>query len=243
MNTIFGQKKVISQKFLTNGTRVPATLVHVSPNVVLAVKTSEKHGYAAIQLGQGINRKPTKAEKGIIKGTQENVTPRFLREVRITDEANNEEYVVGGSVAVETVLKAGDIVNVAGISKGKGFAGGVKRHHFRGGPRTHGQSDRERAPGSIGQGTTPGRVYRGKKMAGKMGFERVTVRNLTVLDIEGEQVLLKGAIPGVPNSLIEITKVGERKNFVPIIKPVKEEIIPETVVEEVETETKEVQEK
>lgn len=233
MNTILGQKKIVSQKFQTDGTRIPVTLVRISPNPVMLVKTTDKHGYTAIQLGYGINKKPSKAELGIIKGTATTTVPRFLREVRLPDAT--PESMNGEMLTVEAVLKPGDIVDVTGTSKGKGFAGGVKRYHFRGGPRTHGQSDRERAPGSIGQTTTPGRVYKGKRMAGKMGHEQVTVRNLTVVDIEGEEILLKGVIPGITDALVKITKVGEKKHFVPIIKDEKP-----TIVEDVSTQADEV---
>lgn len=115
-------------------------------------------------------------------------------------------------------LKPGDVVQVRGTSKGKGFAGVVKRHHFKGGPRTHGQSDRERAPGSIGQTTTPGRVYRGKRMAGRMGSDRVTIKNLLVLDIARDIVTIKGLVPGARNNRLVITKTGEAKKFIPLYK-------------------------
>ena len=115
-------------------------------------------------------------------------------------------------------MQPGDIIDVTGISKGKGFAGGVKRFHFKGGPRTHGQSDRERAPGSIGQTTTPGRVYKGKRMAGKMGHETVTVKNLMIVDVLPDSILVKGVVPGIPDSLLVIKKVGEKKKFVPMLR-------------------------
>lgn len=117
---------------------------------------------------------------------------------------------------VSNVLKPGDVVDVRGVSKGKGFAGVVKRHHFKGGPRTHGQSDRERAPGSIGQTTTPGRVYRGKRMAGRMGQEKVTVKNLRIVDIRDDLIFLKGLVPGARNSVVSIKKKGEDKKFIPL---------------------------
>lgn len=108
-------------------------------------------------------------------------------------------------------LEPGDIVDVIGVSKGKGFAGVVKRHHFKGGPRTHGQSDRERAPGSIGQTTTPGRVYKGKRMAGRMGQNRVTIKNLRVVSVDGELLTVKGLVPGAAKSKVAIRKVREEE--------------------------------
>jgi len=123
-------------------------------------------------------------------------------------------------------LKSGDLVKVTGISKGKGFAGVVKRWHFKGGPKTHGQSDRQRSPGSIGQTTTPGRVYKGKKMAGRMGGRKTTLLGLTIVDInEKEKMLLvKGLVPGAKNSLLVIQKYAENKKFVPLMKPGETEI-------------------
>ena len=134
--------------------------------------------------------------------------PRFLREVRLDSEP---EFKVGDIISVSDVFKKGDVIAITGTSKGKGFAGVVKRWGFHGGPRTHGQSDRERAPGSIGQGTTPGRVLKGKKMAGRMGGDRVTVKNLIVVDVDKEAGLIavSGPVPGVPGGLLIIKKLAE----------------------------------
>jgi hypothetical protein len=123
---------------------------------------------------------------------------------------------VGDVIKASEVFKSGDVINVTGISKGKGYAGGVKRHHFKGGPRTHGQSDRERAPGAIGSTTTPGRVYRGKRMAGKMGNEQVTVKNIRIVAVDDNFILVKGLVPGGRNTLLILKKVGEDKKFVPL---------------------------
>lgn len=233
MNTVFGQKKTVSQKFLTDGTRIPVTFVEVLPNTIVAVKTVEKDGYQAAQVGLNSRKNASNAEVGHAKKAKLEKAPLFLREVRMENSAE-----IGTIIEVGEVLEPGDIVDVTGTSKGKGFAGGVRRHHFRGGPRTHGQSDRERAPGSIGQTTTPGRVYKGKRMAGKMGFETVTIRNLVVVDVEGTNLTLKGVIPGIPGSLITVKKVGVKKNFVPMIKPIIEiekttEVTEEAVQEKV----------
>ena len=151
-----------------------------------------------------------------IKGANLKVAPRFLREIRVDEVLDLPK--VGETINASDVLKAGDIVDVTGVSKGKGYAGVVKRHHFKGGPRTHGQSDRERAPGSIGQTTTPGRVYKGKRMAGRMGHENVTIKNQIIADVLDNLVLIKGLVPGPKNGLISIKKVGEGKKFVPLHK-------------------------
>ncbi len=139
----------------------------------------------------------------------------------------------GTAITVSDVFVPGDIVDVTGISKGKGFAGGVKRWGFKGGPRTHGQSDRERAPGSLGQTTTPGRVYKGKKMAGRMGQETVTVKNLEVIEVTADGMLLiKGLVPGSLNSIVVVKKMGTNKKFVPLYREIVEEPVIEPAVEE-----------
>ncbi len=144
--------------------------------------------------------------------------PKYFREVRLEDVSG---FDLGSEINVAEVFAAGDVIDVTGVSKGKGWAGGVKRYHFKGGPRTHGQSDRERAPGSIGQTTTPGRVYKGKKMAGRMGTDTVTVKNLEIIEVTDDGVLLvKGLVPGRINGLLMVKKVGENKKFVPLYKEV-----------------------
>jgi hypothetical protein len=141
---------------------------------------------------------------------------------------------VGSAVVVEEVLSAGDIVDVSGVSKGKGYAGVVKRHHFKGGPKTHGQSDRHRAPGSIGQSTTPGRVYKGKRMAGRMGAEDVTVKNLEVIDIQDGVLVVKGLVPGHISSIVTITRRGVNKKHMGLFKvEVEAEVVEELKVEEI----------
>ena len=157
--------------------------------------------------------------------------PRFFKETR-ADKMEGIE--LGSAVNVEEVLSAGDIVDVTGTTKGKGYAGVVKRHHFKGGPKTHGQSDRHRAPGSIGQSTTPGRVYKGKRMAGRMGAVQATVKNLEVVEYADGILLVKGLIPGPISSIVTITRRGANKKHVGLYKePVMEEEIVESKVEEV----------
>lgn len=216
MNTLQGLKVGQTQKFLEDGTRIPVTIVNVSGNAVVGIRTQDKHGYSAIQLGFGTRKNPNKAQQGIMKGAALNAVPRFFREGKLAD---GEVVAELGSILKATdIFKPGDIVKVAGISKGKGYAGVVKRHHFKGGPRTHGQSDRERAPGSIGQTTTPGRVYKGKRMAGRMGGAWATVKNLQIVDVADDKVLIKGLVPGVIGGLVVINRIGEGKKFTPLHK-------------------------
>jgi hypothetical protein len=141
---------------------------------------------------------------------------------------------LGSTLKVEEVFEVGDIVQVTGTSKGKGFAGVMKRHNFRGGPRTHGQSDRERAPGSIGQTTTPGRVYRGKRMAGHMGVEQVTIKNIMVVSVDAstQTLLVDGLVPGSRNGMLIIKKTGTDKKYVPLQKTAAEQKIADALAEE-----------
>lgn len=225
IHALIGQKKMQTQRFLSDGTRIPVTEIHLSSNPVIAIKTAVKDGYDAVQLGFGVKKHPTRQLMGHIKGANVKSAPQFLREVRMKDGA--DVPTAGDIVKASDVFKPGDLIDVIGISKGKGYAGGVKRYHFKGGPRTHGQSDRERAPGSIGQTTTPGRVYKGKKMAGRMGHERVTVKNLAVVAVLDDAIWIKGLVPGGKNNLVYIKKIGEIEKFVPLIDE------PKTKVEEV----------
>lgn len=225
---LLGQKIDQTQKFLMDGTRIPVTEIAVPDNAVLQIKTQEKDKYTAVQIGIGKKKSPTKALLGHIKKNNLTVVPFKIREVRIvkTGQETQDMPKAGDFLKIEQVFKAGDIVDVTGISKGKGFAGGVKRYHFKGGPKTHGQSDRWRAPGSVGSGTTPGRIYKGKRMAGHMGHVKVTIKNLKVVDVDEIKkiLLVEGLIPGPRNSMVSITRVGENKKFIPLFK--KEEPKP-----------------
>jgi large subunit ribosomal protein L3 len=224
--SLIGKKIYQKQGFLQDGTRIPLTGVFVGGNFISQIKTQEKEGYNALQLGIDIKKKASKAELGHSKKAGLKNTPRFFREIRV-DDANKAN--LGSELNVAEVFEPGDIIDVTGISKGKGWAGVVKRHGFRGGPRTHGQSDRERAPGSIGQTTTPGRVYKGKRMAGRMGQQKVTIKNLEVIEVTNDGVLIiKGLVPGSLNSILTIKKVGKNKKFVPLYKEVVEKHIQET---------------
>jgi large subunit ribosomal protein L3 len=200
MAGILGKKIGMTQLYREN-LEIAVTAIEAGPCCVIQVKTVEKDKYNAVQIGFGEAKKLSKAEKGHLK---ENGNYRYLRELR-TENVN--DYQVGQKIDA-VMFKAGDIVQVEGISKGKGFAGGVKRHHFKGGPKTHGQSDRHRAPGSIGSTTTPGRVLKGLRMAGHMGARKVTTRNLVVVEVDVAKnvLLLRGAVPGARGGILLIEK-------------------------------------
>ena len=192
--------------FTQDGKRIPATTIQAGPCWITEME--EGPTYKSIQLGFGIMKHLSKAEEGHIKKAGLTQKLRFLRKFRFSDVRSLGDLSLGKQVTVGEVFAAGDAIRVTGTSKGKGFAGVVKRHGFAGGPRTHGQSDRERAPGSVGSGTTPGRVYRGKRMAGRMGNDRVTVRGLSVVAINPETNILtvKGLVPGGRRGLLIIQK-------------------------------------
>jgi large subunit ribosomal protein L3 len=191
--------------FSANGEARGVTVVEAGPCVVVQIKTQDKDGYEAIQIGFGARKHINKPMAGHMKRQGQF---RWLREIRVDD---SNSYEVGQKIGPE-LFEEGDIVDVVGKSKGKGFAGGVKKHHFHGGPKTHGQSDRHRAPGSIGSGTTPGRVRKGLRMAGHMGDERVTVKNLRVFEsnLARGVLLIEGSVPGGVNGLVRIAKTGKK---------------------------------
>ncbi len=202
----------MSQAFV-EGTRVPVSLIKVGPCIVTQVKKKEKDGYWAVQIGFGEKKikNVTKPLQGHLKGAiKDKKAPRFLREVKLEEEPKLKQ---GDVISVSDVFKKGDLVAVTGISKGKGFQGVVKRWGFAGGPRTHGQSDRLRAPGSIGQGTTPGRVWKGKKMPGRMGGAKITIQNLVVVKVgpDKNEIALSGPVPGNPKGLLMIKKLASGK--------------------------------
>jgi large subunit ribosomal protein L3 len=203
--TILGKKLGMTQVFAASGEARGVTVVEAGPCVVVQIKTPEKDGYSAIQVGFGTRKRVNDAMRGHFKRLGDF---RFVREIRVPD---TNEYELGQKLGAE-IFEEGDIVNVVGTSKGRGFAGGVKRHHFHGGPKTHGQSDRHRAPGSIGSGTTPGRVRKGLRMAGHMGDARVTVKHLKIFEANPDRgiILIEGSIPGGVNGLVRITKTGKK---------------------------------
>ena len=187
--------------FAEDGTMVPVSVLAVEPNTVTALRTPDTDGYSAVQLGAGSVKKLTKPRAGQLKNLP-NI--RDTREFRVDDTG---EYEVGQVVDV-SLFAEGDVVDVTGVSKGKGFAGTVKRHNFRRGPETHG-SDSHRQPGSIGAGTYPGKVLKGTGMAGHMGVDRTTIKKLTVVraDTERNLLLIRGSVPGAPNALVMVRKV------------------------------------
>ena len=197
---LIGRKVGMTQIFAEDGTMVPVSVVSVQPNTVTEIRTLERDGYTAVQVGAGTARRTTKPRAGQLKDLPR---VRDVREFRVDDVA---DYEVGQTLDV-SLFAEGDRVDVTGISKGKGFAGTVKRHHFRRGPETHG-SDSHRAPGSIGGGTTPGKVFKGTGMAGHMGHDRVTVKGATIVrtDTDRNLLLLRGPVPGPRNALILVRK-------------------------------------
>ena len=203
---IIGKKLGMTQIFRDNGKVEAVTAIEAGPCAVVQVKTAAREGYNALQIGFGQAKWLSSPQRGHLKDLGQF---RYLREFRADDI---EGVQVGDRIDV-SLFQAGDLVDVTGVSKGKGFAGVVKRHGFAGGPKTHGQSDRHRHPGSIGAGTSPGRVFKGTLMAGHMGSERVTVRKLEVFQTDPDRnlLLVKGAVPGASNGLLLIRKSGGRK--------------------------------
>ena len=191
----------MTQVFRDDGRVVPVTVVEAGPCMVTQIKTKETDGYEALQLGFGETKRLNKAEAGHLKNSQHS---RYLREVQADDVS---EFHVGQTLSVD-IFEPGELLDVTARSKGRGFAGVMKRHGFKGGPRTHGQSDRARAPGSIGGGTTPGKVYKGMKMAGHMGNRRITVKGLEVIRVDTDRnlLMLKGGVPGAPNGLLQFRR-------------------------------------
>ena len=198
---LIGRKIGVTQVFQADGTMVAVSVVSVGPNTVTRLRTEERDGYTAVQLGTEPSRRLTKPEAGQLKNLPQVAN---IREFRVDDIAS---YTVGQQIGLADLFAEGDLVDITGTSKGKGFAGHIKRHHFHRGPKTHG-SDHHRAPGSIGPGTTPGRVYKGMKMAGHMGDERVTIKKVQVVraDADRNLILVRGSVPGPRNSLIIVKK-------------------------------------
>jgi large subunit ribosomal protein L3 len=212
MKGILGKKVGMTQIFDDRGEVVPVTVIEAGPCFVAQIKTVERDGYTAVQLGFE-EAKPKRLTQPQLKHLQKSNLPalRYLREIRLApdDMSDLEE----GQKLTVALFEPGEYVDVSGVSKGRGFAGVVKRHGFRGGPKTHGQSDRHRSPGSIGACTTPGRVFKGKRMAGRMGGDRVTVQNLEIVMVDPERNLLalKGAVPGAKNGLVEIREARKTR--------------------------------
>lgn len=197
---VIGRKVGMTSVFAEDGTMVPVSVVSVEPNTVTALRTADRDGYTAVQLGTEKPRRLTKPRAGQLK----DLPPvKHSREFRLDDVS---AYEVGQTLDV-SLFEDGDTVDVSGVSKGRGYAGTIKRHGFRRGPETHG-SDSHRAPGSIGAGTFPGKVFKGTGMAGRMGSDTVTVKKLTIVrsDAERNVLLIKGPLPGARNALVIVRK-------------------------------------
>ncbi|HLU10429.1 MAG TPA: 50S ribosomal protein L3 [Oceanobacillus sp.] len=210
MKGIIGKKVGMTQIFDENGNVVPVTVIQAGPCYVTQIRTAEKDGYTAVQLGFG-ETKPRRLTQGQLGHLRRNNLPalRYLREFRVQGDVDVTE---GSEVKVD-VFATGERVDVIGKSKGRGFAGTIKRHNFHRQPKTHGQSDRERAPGSVGSTTTPGRTFKGQKMAGRMGNARVTAQNLEVVVVDAERNLLavKGSVPGANGGIVVVKPARVRR--------------------------------
>lgn len=207
MTGLLGKKLGMTSIFDETGQVIPCTVIEAGPCFVTQIKTKERDGYEAVQIGFEQKREKTVTKPLAGHFAKANAKPaRIVREFRGNGTA---ELQPGQEIKVDTVFAKGDTVSVIGTSKGRGFQGVVKRHHFGGGFRTHGQSDRERAPGSVGSSSYPSRVFKGQRMAGRMGGDRVTVRNLKVVGIipDSNLLLVKGSVPGAINGYVEIHKV------------------------------------
>jgi len=203
MKAILGKKLNMTQIWNAEGKVVPVTVIEAGPCTVTQVKSAEKDGYAAVQLGFGNKKKITKPLQGHLKNLPR---LRWFREVRCQVSGVSGSEVKRGDAVDVSIFAPGDIVKVSGTSKGKGFQGVVKRHGFHGSPATHGHKDQLRMPGSIGSGGVQ-KVFKGTRMAGRMGGERATVSNLEVVAVDKEknQLMIKGAVPGARGGLVVIT--------------------------------------
>lgn len=205
MPGLLSKKLGMTNIFSADGQRITVTVLEAGPCQVVGIRTKEKDGYEALQLGFG-----TKKEKNVSKPLMGQYKKNNLSPSTIIKEFDNffiNDYKIGDNLTVE-LFKEGDKVKLTGISKGKGFQGVMKRHGFQGAQRTHGQHDRERAPGSIGSSSYPSRVFKGMRMAGRMGNNKVTILNLKVVKIIPEKniIMVNGAVPGAINSIVEIKK-------------------------------------
>ena len=238
---LIGEKVEMTQVFDKHGIVVPITKIKVTPNFAVQIKKSEEAENKVVQIGSGVAKNATKPLAGLSKKAGLEAAAKILREVEFEGD-----IATGQKINLNEVFRKGSLVDIIGVSKGKGFAGVVKRWGFAGGPRTHGQSDRERAPGSIGATTTPGRVYKGIKMAGHMGDSQVTVQGLEVLDIKEENELwVKGSVPGARGSTLLVQKSKKKKKayhepevpVIPVVAGAKEEAPQETISESPQSST------
>jgi large subunit ribosomal protein L3 len=214
---LLGRKVGMTTVYREDGTFQGVTVIETGPCVITQVKTKPRDGYEAVQIGFGLAKNLSKPEIGHLERSKGKF--RHLQEFTVKDLG---EFEVGKTLKAD-VFQAGEIVRVIGRSKGRGFQGGVKRHHFRGGPKTHGQSDRLRGPGAIGSTTHPGHVWKGTRMAGHMGDDRATVTGLEIIKADAEKnlLLVKGAVPGTNNGIVRIEKTGKVKRRPPPPAPKK----------------------
>ena len=216
--TLLGLKQNMGSRFDNRGNRIAVTSIVAEPNVILSKEESK------VTLGFGRRKKAKKTDNAYVKVA--GFAPRFIKEAKLKngDDQTDSSLATGSKLTV-SIFAPGDLVKVTGITKGRGFAGSVKRWGFAGGPKTHGQSDRHRAPGSIGQATTPGRVFKGKKMAGHMGVSKLTVTNLEVVEVDEvkNSLLVKGSIPGARGGFLILEKTGKAKGYTPPPEEKKED--------------------
>jgi large subunit ribosomal protein L3 len=207
MNGLLGKKLGMTSVFDDAGQVIPCTVIEAGPCFVTQIKTKDRDGYEAVQVG--FEPKPERLVTKPLRGHFAKANAKPMRIVREFRGNGVSDLQPGQEIKVTAVFTKGDIISVIGTSKGRGFQGVVKRHHFGGGFRTHGQSDRERAPGSIGSSSHPSRVFKGMRMAGRMGGEQVTVRNLKVVGIipDSNLLLVRGSVPGAINGYVEIHKI------------------------------------
>ena len=219
---ILGIKKSQSQRFDETGSRVAVTIIETAPNYLLDIKQSTKNGYCAIVVGFGKGKNTPKPVLGLLKKAKVESKLKYIQEFRFdptvlpVTEKDGKKSISFGEVTLEVgqelkptqLFALKDAIAVTATGKGKGFQGVVKRHAFKGGSKTHGQSDRLRAPGSIGMTTTPGRVFKGKRMAGRMGSETVTVKGLTVMETTETGLVLRGLVPGAVGGLVRIKRIS-----------------------------------
>jgi len=217
---ILGKKSIQTQQFDKNGERIPTTFIDTSRCHLIDVITPDKRGYFSLKLGFGQTKNIKKPVQKELEKAGIKTPLRFLREFRLEEYKDKVKLIEDGKkkgvqigeakifsgdiINPNIFIKSGDLITVSGISKGKGFQGGVKRHGFKGRSQTHGASRDERAPGSIGMATTPGRVFKGKRMAGRMGGDRVTIKNIEVIEVKENGLLIKGLVPGAKGGLLEV---------------------------------------
>ncbi len=243
LKALIGKKFIMSQMFDAHGRVTPVTKIKFDPNVVVALREKEKDGYKAAQVGTGLSKKTNKPLKGHFEKAKITKFPVVMKEVDFEGDLK-----VGQEIKFDEVFHKGALVDVVGKSKGKGFAGVIKRWGFHGGPKTHGQSDRHRAPGSIGSGTTPGRVQKGLKMGGHMGDAQISIFGLEIMQVDKEEGILvvKGSVPGPNGNTILVKKSKKKRSAyhepeipaIPNLGGAAEEEKPEEAVAEGQTENK-----